>query len=124
MLGGRLLLLLLATGLAQPALALRCGNKLVQRGDPMPKVLKYCGEPAATQTRSIVRRGVPRSRVYLDGELRSFSDDELLINDRSFVEVLVDEWTYNFGPRKLMRIVRFENGLVVDVKELGYGYRD
>ena len=48
----------------------------------------------------------------------------MLINDRSYVEVIVEEWTYNFGPRKLMRIIRFENGLVADVKELGYGYRD
>ncbi|UCG72225.1 MAG: DUF2845 domain-containing protein [Chromatiales bacterium] len=121
---GRLLLLLLAIGFTEPALALRCGNKLVQRGDPMPKVLKYCGEPVATQTRSIVRRGIPRSRVFRDRDLRGFSDEELLINDRSYVEVLVDEWTYNFGPRKLMRIIRFENGLVADVTELGYGYRD
>lgn len=122
--GSRLLLLLLAIGFAAPALALRCGNKLVQRGDPMPKVLKFCGEPVATQTRSIVRRGIPRSRVFRDRDLRGFSEDELLINDRAYVEVLVDEWTYNFGPRKLMRIIRFENGLVADVKELGYGYRD
>ncbi len=122
--GGRLLLLLLAIGFAEPALALRCGNKLVQRGDPIPKVLKYCGEPVATQQRSIVRRGIPRSRVFRDRRLRDYSEDELLINDRSYVEVLVEEWTYNFGPRKLMRIIRFENGLVADVTELGYGYRD
>lgn len=122
--GARLLLLILALGFSNGALALRCGNKLVQRGDPMPKVLRICGEPVATQQRSIVRRGVPRSRVFRDGELRGLSDEELLINDRSYVEVIVEEWTYNFGPRKLMRIVRFENGLVADIKELGYGYRD
>lgn len=120
--GGRLLLLLMALGFSDSALALRCGNKLVQRGDPMPKVLKICGEPVATQQRSIVRRGVPRSRVFRD--LRDISDEELLINDRSYVEVVVEEWTYNFGPRKFMRVVRFENGLVAEVKELGYGYRD
>jgi hypothetical protein len=122
--GARLLLLFLALGLAGPAAALRCGNKLVQRGDPMPKVLKFCGDPVATQTRSIVRRGIPRSRVFRDGKFSRYADDELLINDRSFVEVLVEEWTYNFGPRKLMRVIRFENGLVADVIALGYGYRD
>ena len=122
--GGRLLLLIMALAFSDAALALRCGNKLVQRGDPMPKVLKICGEPVATQQRSIVRRGIPRSRVYRDGELRDYSDEELLIKDRSYVEVLVEEWTYNFGPRKLMRIIRFENGLVAEVKELGYGYRN
>ena len=124
---GRLLLpvfALFALLAAEPALALRCGNKLVLRGDPMAKVLKYCGEPVSVQQRSIVRRGFPRSRVFRDRNLRGFDDEELLIHDRSYVEVLVDEWTYNFGPRKLMRIIRFENGLVADVKELGYGFRE
>ena len=51
--GGRLLLLIMALAFSDAALALRCGNKLVQRGDPMPKVLKICGEPVATQQRSI-----------------------------------------------------------------------
>ncbi len=52
------------------------------------------------------------------------SQQELLIHDRSVVEVLIEEWTYNFGPHKLMRIVRFENGLVAEIDHLGYGYTD
>ena len=32
--------------------------------------------------------------------------------------------TYNFGPSKLMRLVRFADGFVEDVQELGYGYRE
>ena len=35
---------------------------------------------------------------------------------------MVEDWTYNFGPYQLMRQVRLENGFVVDVKNLGYGY--
>ena len=119
---GRLLLFLTILFAAESALALRCGNKLVSRGDPMAKVLKYCGEPVTVQQRSIVRGGIPRSKSSVND--RYAFDDELLINRRSYVEVLVDEWTYNFGPRKLMRIVRFENGLVAEVKELRYGYRE
>jgi len=37
-------------------------------------------------------------------------------------EVVVEEWTYNLGPRLLMRLVVLENGYVEDVKPLGYGY--
>ncbi len=37
-------------------------------------------------------------------------------------EVVVEEWTYNFGPRRLMRVIRFENGLVTSIRQLGYGY--
>jgi len=32
-----------------------------------------------------------------------------------------EEWTYNFGPRRLMQVVVFENGRLVDVKSAGYG---
>jgi hypothetical protein len=37
-------------------------------------------------------------------------------------EVLIEQWTYNLGPRKLMRSIRLENGIVRDVDHLGYGY--
>ena len=37
-------------------------------------------------------------------------------------EVVVEEWTYNLGPYQFMRLVRIENGRVVEVKPLGYGY--
>ena len=44
------------------------------------------------------------------------------IADRAYEEVVVEEWTYNFGPRRLMRQVIFENGFVRSIKQLGYGY--
>ena len=111
---------------ATPASALRCGNKIVKDGDPAAKVRKICGEPASIQYRTIYRGGVPRSlaRQTTVNGIRTSSDSELLIHRRSVVEVIVEEWTYNFGPRRLMRMVRFENGLVTGVSQLGYGYRE
>jgi len=47
---------------------------------------------------------------------------ELLFADRAYVEIVVEEWTYNFGPHRLMRVVRFENGLVTSITQLAYGY--
>ena len=119
----RLLLLCLLTTLSTPALALRCGNKIVRNGDHQAKILNMCGEPAAVKYYNIYRSGIPvsQSRVT-EGHTRR--DDELLVHNRSVVEVVVEEWTYNFGPRKLMRVIRFENGFVTSVKRLGYGYRD
>jgi uncharacterized protein YvpB len=38
------------------------------------------------------------------------------------VEIPVEVWVYNLGPNKLMRRLRFEDGLLVNVDELGYGY--
>jgi hypothetical protein len=37
-------------------------------------------------------------------------------------EIVVEEWTYNLGPRHLMRVFRLENGYVEEIKHLGYGY--
>ena len=120
----RLLLLCCILLLAEPALAMRCGSRLVSDGAPQAKVLKYCGEPESIQVRTILRAGFPRYRARLgvsDGRSIEYSR-ELLYADRSYVEVVVEEWTYNFGPHRLMRIVRFENGLVTSVTRLGYGY--
>ncbi|HIE82372.1 MAG TPA: DUF2845 domain-containing protein, partial [Dehalococcoidia bacterium] len=30
--------------------------------------------------------------------------------------------TYNFGSRRFMRSIRFENGIVTSIETLGYGY--
>ena len=39
-------------------------------------------------------------------------------------EVIVTEYVYNFGPRKLMRRLIFEGGILVSIEALGYGYRE
>jgi len=109
---------------ATPALAFRCGNRIVSAGDHYSKVLKYCGEPVGVQERVIYREGITRPRFRVEGPNGLKYDKEVLQYDRSYVEVLVEEWTYNFGPRRLMQLVRFENGFVVEVDQLGYGYRE
>lgn len=121
-----MLLLPLLALLAEPALAMRCKGKLVKEGDHKARVLRYCGEPTATQSRTIVRSGLPNARreiVLTDGN-SSIRREELLIHDRSYEEILIEEWTYNLGPNRMMRLVRFENGIVVTVNGLGYGYHD
>jgi hypothetical protein len=98
--------LLLATA---PAHAFRCGTRIITRGDHADKLLHYCGEPASVQTRYAQRSLVttPRGSFYLPGLVE---------------EVVIEEWTYNLGPHKLMRVVRLENGLVAEIKHLGYCY--
>ena len=94
---------------AASADALRCGSKLITRGDHAAEVLHYCGEPAAVHTR-VIRRGAIGTRGLI---LPGFVE-----------EVLVEVWTYNFGPHKLMRQLRIENGILREVEQLGYGYRE
>jgi hypothetical protein len=102
--------LLLTFAVPASADGMRCGSKLVTTGDPRAKVRQFCGEPVDVQTRSILRRpyfGIGgRTYTYGDG----------------YVEVPVEIWTYNFGPYKLMRQIRFVDGRVEDIETLGYGY--
>lgn len=97
--------LLLAT---VPAHAFRCGTRIITRGDHADKLLRYCGEPAAVQTR-FAQRGYTTTHggVFIPGLVE---------------EVVVEEWTYNLGPHKLIRVVRLENGFVAQIRQLGYGY--
>jgi hypothetical protein len=105
-----ILLAVLAIGAASPAAAhtLRCDSRVIGRGDYAAKVLRYCGEPdlvhAHLAQRTLHGHFGP---VFVSG----------LAED-----VWIEEWTYNFGPNKLMRVLRLENGIVTAVRQLGYGY--
>ncbi len=101
-------LIVLGLTTASNAYAMRCGTRLIAKGDHISKLLRYCGEPDFAQNRSARRSYYNRyDRVLYTG---------------LFEEVLIQEWTYNLGPNKLMRVVKMENGVVVDVRHLGYGY--
>lgn len=102
------ILLLLAS---LPAAAFHCGQRLVHEGDSRFDVRSKCGEPVDIETRSILRQPI----IWFHGR-------PILAAPGSFVEVPVEVWTYNFGPHKLMRRLRFEDGELVDIETLGYGY--
>ncbi len=89
---------------------MRCGNKLIGDGDTQTEVRTLCGEPSDVQTRTVLRQSYINrfgQRVYLNEE----------------IEVPVETWTYNFGPYKLQRRIRFVAGLIEEIETLGYGYR-
>jgi hypothetical protein len=99
--------LLLVTAAAPAHASFRCGSRIITRGDHADKILRYCGEPVAVTTRLKERPYYMRTGIVLRGVLE---------------EVVVEEWTYNLGPRQLMRVVRLEDGYVEDIRHLGYGY--
>jgi hypothetical protein len=90
--------------------AMRCGTRLVRDGDTQSAVRSLCGEPTDVQQRTILRR-----------PYYNFHGDFIYYGD-GLVEVPVEVWTYNFGPYKLMRRIRFVDGLVNEIETLGYGY--
>lgn len=100
---------------SDPAHALRCGSRLVKGGMDESEVKAICGEPVSERIVGFVIRshfdrkhGFSRTRYY-GGYAH---------------EVVVTELVYNFGPRKLMRKLRFEAGLLVSIETIGYGYRE
>jgi hypothetical protein len=106
------------------ATAMRCGSALISKGDIQAKVVKYCGEPAQSIVRNVVRQGFhTRSGVILRSNKASISRGSHYY-PYGQTEVLIEEWVFNLGPNRLMRQVRFENGIVVNVDTLDYGYVD
>lgn len=92
--------------------SLRCGTRLVVEGTTRDQVATWCGEPTEVQERHVLR---PPIVWYYGHPVRIAGGGE--------VEVLVEIWTYNLGPNKLMRRLTIEDGEVVGIETLGYGYR-
>lgn len=78
---------------------LRCGARLVSAGDREYSVRKKCGAPTSAQR-------------WVD-----YRDDGTA-NGRT---VLVDVWTYDFGPTQFIRILTFENEILRNVEAGDYG---
>jgi len=109
-------LLLLA---AAPAHAFRCGSKLVRDGMHEQQVLAICGEPTSIRYLGTTLRAFDYgSRIHYGG-LTLYRTPGVggLIS-----EVIVTEYVYNFGPRKLMRRLLFEGSILVTIESIGYGY--
>jgi len=81
-----------------------CGGRIISIGDVMSEVLAKCGDPAWKDSHQEElqerREGGQEHRIF----------------------VTVEEWTYDFGPNRFVRIVTFRNGTVSDIRTGGYGY--
>jgi hypothetical protein len=104
---------------AGDALALRCGSRLVKEGMQDSVVIALCGEPVLTRhlgyvlRPSIIKR--PAGISSLGGTRHVYSGYHN--------ELPVKEMLFNFGTRKLMRLIRFEGGRLVSIETAGYGHR-
>lgn len=101
---------------SEAAFAFRCGNKLVVEGQSEAEVIALCGEPA--ERKDLGFRHIP----YVDRRGGGLAGRPSF--DGYFVaEVRVTQLVYNFGPRRLMQRLRFENSVLVQIESIGYGYR-
>ncbi|WP_348673846.1 DUF2845 domain-containing protein [uncultured Abyssibacter sp.] len=79
--------------------AFRCDGQIIETGDSRLRVRSLCGEPDL----------VDAAGHYYLGHVAS-ADSET--------------WYYNFGPRQLIRVLRFRRGSLVEIDQDGYGFRD
>lgn len=107
------LALLVGTGAASADDGMRCGSKLVGRGDSPYRVRALCGEPVEAQSRvefRTIAQQVPHPTI-----------PGRFVQASRTVEVQVEIWLYDFGPHKFVRRVTFEQGQLVRVETEHYG---
>ena len=102
-------LLFLALASAAPsadvlAAAVSCEGGIISTGDRSIDVLAKCGPPDSKESHQ--------------EELSERLND----NTKQKAFVTVEEWTYNFGPTKFMRIIVLKNGVVANIRLGNYGY--
>lgn len=104
-----------------PAHAFRCGNKIVTEDMHEAQVRAACGTPTTSRIigRTVQNINVPIQRVHGGGWTQKHFPGYAFAQ-----EVFVTEYVYNFGPRKLMRRLLFEGGVLVSIETLGYGYKE
>ncbi len=126
------LLLLGLMSVSGQSLALRCGNRLIDKNDPKPKVQAICGEPAYKEMREVAYPSYCGDGGYYSDDGYSYDRrryGSYNYNSRRYRSNYVpcryrtiDVWVYNFGPRKFMVELVFRRGVVKEINTLEYGY--
>jgi hypothetical protein len=108
---------------AGPARAdsLRCGHRIVSTGDSPYIVRSLCGEPAATREHFEARLDQRRVPIHC----RTAKAPHRRCERLQWVHTLVriDEWIYDFGPRRFVHYLTFEAGRLIRIEVGGRGAR-
>jgi hypothetical protein len=102
------------------AAGMRCGTKLVSDGDPLYQVKEICGVPDAQARRvetRLVSQWVNGPCVPAGHSVRCGYVTQVA------VQVVVDEWTYDFGPHQFVHHVFFEQERLARIETGGYGVK-
>jgi len=106
--------------LSAAAESLRCGEALIAEGTSEAEVAARCGQPSQIRRQTLYSE---RAAVLPGGALPGNGPPlPPVVVTRSGSEMAVETWIYNFGPNRLMQSIRFENGVVVKIESLGYGF--
>lgn len=100
--------------------SLSCNQRIVSTGDSRYQVRSTCGEPDDATQRveyRTLRGRVAGPCTRSGGKTRCGQTEEIV------VEIVVDEWTYDFGRNRFIQFVTFEQGRLVSVRSGSYGYK-
>ena len=84
------------------------------------RVIDLCGDPVSVRHLGFVLRPYIVRQPAGEFGMRSTRH----VYGGYHEERLVTEMLFNFGPHKLMRLIRFEGGVVTSIRTAGYGYRE
>lgn len=89
-------------------------GKIVSEGMTQYEVTANCGDPAFK---------APLQNAGVAMRTESKVNDEKSTSTAVVVNpgVPVEEWTYDFGPNKLVQLLRFKNGRLTNIEARGYG---
>ena len=110
--------ILFLIALADPAWAFRCGSRIIKEGMPESEVVELCGEPVSVERMGfvlrpyIIKRPAGKPGHHSTGRFYGGYHEELEVT----------EMLFNFGPHRLMRLIRFEGGRITYIETAGYGY--
>jgi len=104
-----ILMMIIIAALQAPSYAVQtdslyCDGRIVSTGDSAGEVIAKCGQPAYTfqHEETIVDRIYHGSRII--------------------TTVIIDDWTFNFGPDRFQYRLILKNGRVTNMESLDYGY--
>lgn len=100
--------------------SLSCNYRIVSSGDSRHEVRSVCGEPDDATQRVEYRtlRGRVVGPCTRDGKRVRCSQTQ-----ETVVEVVIDEWVYDFGRNRFIQFLTFEQGRLVTVRSGSYGHK-
>ncbi|HKY40951.1 MAG TPA: DUF2845 domain-containing protein [Polyangiaceae bacterium] len=100
--------------------SLACNNRIISSGDSRYEVRTVCGEPDDAVQRVAYRTTGGRVAgpcTREDGKQRCGQSREEVI------EVVIDEWVYDFGRNRFIEYLTFEQGRLLSVRTGSYGHK-
>lgn len=88
---------------------LRCRGRLVSIGDTVSDVLDKCGDPGEVTKRE-------KNHNSYVSQIFDYEQERYLAPKLIKGPILVEHWTYDFGPTRFIRYLHFENGKLIKIE--------